>query len=493
MAKAADLFVCFYDDTEKGYGFSYSDKNDFSDFDFDNGVLVEKIEKEIENIKTGEKSLMATRFVNFADTMKGYIEFLRLFASLGSFISDNIGREALIDFLKKNGSIVGEKPNQKIFRISAQKKQELLKIREILKSSKIVGKEIPQMLLMGLVSSYEHQMALLTKIIIEMNPKIIITKEKSIPLIDVISASSIEDIKNKFIEKEIEDIFREGPEKQIEWFEKKVGITDIKSKHENINVFLEIFERRNLFAHNNGIVNDIYLSRVSKNITANLNVKKGDYLSVDSVYFQESLDIIIEFGAKLIQVCWRKLAPEESEIADSLLSNLCFELIISGEYRLAKYLLAFARDLRGPRVDIFSRMFIVNHANACKLLNEEKEAVAILDSVDWSASAINFQCCVAAVRGNATEVAALMKKTGKNGEISALEFQEWPVFYHVRDSDEFLKAFKTTFGVDYVPSSIRKGGIVGSLGGLAFAVLGEKRQASKSDSVAKKVSLRSVN
>ncbi|GGF81458.1 hypothetical protein GCM10010924_05810 [Rhizobium wenxiniae] len=492
MAKKAELFVCFYEDMERGFGFSYSDKNDFSDFDFDNGVLVEKFEKEIQNTTTGKSSAMATRFVNFADTMKGYIEFLRFFAGLGSFVSDNIGREALSDFLVKNGTVIEERQNQKIFRLPAQKKVDLLKIRELLKSSKIVGREIPQMLLMGIVSSFEHQMSLLAKIIIDNNPKIILTKDKSVSLLEVLEASSLEDVKSRYIEKEVENIFREGTERQIEWFEQKVGISDIRKNHKNIDEFLEVFERRNIYAHNNGIINDIYLSKVSKKIIEKNNLEKGNYIFVDSVYFHNSLDFIIEFGVKLITVCWRKIDPSESGISDSLLSSLCFDLILSGEYRLAKYLVSFARDLRGDRSDIINRIFIVNHASVCKLLSEEKEALSILDSVDWSASAVNFQCCVAAIRGDVMEVTSMMKRIGKNGEISALEYQEWPVFYHVRDDDEFKKTFRSIFGVDYISSAIKKGGIINALGGIAIGVARAKDQPKKSEE-AKKILLRSVN
>lgn len=491
MAKG-EFFVSFFEDMERGFGFSFSDKNDFNEADFDNGVLIESIGKEIENTKTGETSKMATRFVDFADTMKGYIEFLRFFAGLGSLVSENIGREALGDFLNKNGAVVEERPNIKIYLLPNNKKNELLKIRDLLKSSKIVGREIPQMLLMGLVSSYEHQMSLLARIIIEINPKIIVSKDKTVSILDILEADSIDSIKQKYIDKEVENIFREGVDKQIEWFENKVNISDIKSNHKNIDKFMELFERRNLFAHNNGIVNDIYLSKVSKKYTSDNKISKGDYLRADPRYFYESLDLIIEFGVKLIQVCWRKLVPAESEIADSLLLNLCFELIMSGEYRLAKYLLEFARGLRGDRSEMMTRMFIVNHANSCKLLKEEKEALTILDSVDWSASSNNFQCCVAAVRGDVGETVKYMRKLGKNGEISTLEYQSWPVFYHVRDVDSFKSAFKALFGVDYIPTPIRRGGVVNALGGLAFGILGEDTGVARLPK-ARKISLRSVN
>ncbi|MFC5757210.1 hypothetical protein [Rhizobium sp. GCM10022189] len=492
MARKAEFFVSFFEDVERGFGFSYSDKNDFGESDFDNGVLIEKIEKEIQHAETGKKSLFATRFADFTDTMKGYIEFLRFFAGLGSFISESIAREALLNFLKTNGTAVSEKENLRIFRLPVERKADLLQIRDILKSSKIVGREIPQMLIMGIVSSYEHQLSLFARVIIELNPRIIVSKEKTVSLLEILEADSIESAKQRFIDKEVENIFREGPEKQIEWFETKVGIDNIRKGHKNIDRFLELFERRNLFAHNNGCVNGVYLSKVSKKYVRDNGIKKGDILRAGPKYFHEALDLIIEFGVKLMQVCWRKIAPDEQDLADSMLSTLTFELIQIGEYRLANYLLVFARSLRGKRTDIFNRIFIVNHANSCKLLGNEKEALEILDSVDWSASASNFQCCVAAVRGNVDETVKLLKKIGRDGEITALAYQEWPVFYHVRDHEAFRKGFKSVFGVDYIPSPKKEGGLVKTLGGVAFGLMSQEGDAILLRSN-KRVGMKAVN
>ena len=337
------------------------------------------------------------------------------------------------------------------------------------------------MLLMGLVSIYEHHLSLIARIIIDKIPKMLSGKERTITLEELMSCESVELLKMRFVDKEIENIFREGPEKQIDWFESRASIKGIRQNHRNMDELLELFQRRNLFTHCNGIVNEIYISNVSEGYIRKNEINKGDRLSVDARYFEASLDLITEFGVKIIQMAWRKFEENSSDSADVFLLRFCYNLLINGEYRLALLSLEFALQIRGERRDDVRRMFVVNNAIAHALVGSKKESLKILDSEDWSASADNFKCCVAAVRGDVVEVVKLMKRIGKNGSISSTDYQEWPAFYSVRDQMDFQRAFKSVFGISYIPSAVRKNGIVASLGPLAIALVKDSAQVALTD------------
>jgi hypothetical protein len=79
--------------------------------------------------------------------------------------------------------------------------------------------------------------------------------------------------------------------------------------------------------------------------------------------------------------------------------------------------------------------------------------------MDWTAAATEFKISVAAVKGDVDEVVELMKKIGSQGDVGAQEYQEWPVFYGVREDPRFTESFKSIFGVEYVPSSKRQAGL----------------------------------
>ena len=62
--------------------------------------------------------------------------------------------------------------------------------------------------------------------------------------------------------------------------------------------------------------------------------------------------------------------------------------------------------------------------------------------IDWSAVGLDFQICVASVRGKADDVARMMKKMGKSGENDEADFREWPAFFHVREQVIFRQAYE---------------------------------------------------
>jgi hypothetical protein len=459
MSKNSDFYVAFFDFEKHKFSFSVSESNDFEKDEDREVVEFEDYEKSITNVDTGRESQFGSLFVNFVDSMLGYMEFLRFIASFSSVLSFSMAKELILQFVKENGSLEEDSSQAKIYRIPKSKQEEFYKLRDALKSSRAAGKKIPEMLLMGLVSVYEHNISLLARLVIERNPKILDAKEMSFTLSDVMSFDDLPSLKNSFIEKEIENIFRDSAEKQIEWFEKRLKIEDIKSNHENMNRLLELFQRRNLIAHSNSIVNDIYLSNVDPVYIKDKNIEKGDYLPVNGRYFTAALELLIEFGVKLTQVCWRKLDPSDTEIADRTLHDFAYELLVRGEYTLACDILEFGRSLRGRRAKDIELMFLVNHANALKLSGHEEKALKVLEKEDWSACSDAFRCCVAAVKGDLEAVVQHMEAINQSNAIRSIDYQEWPVFYHVRESKTFIDCYESIFGEPYQPADKIKTGV----------------------------------
>jgi hypothetical protein len=52
-----------------------------------------------------------------------------------------------------------------------------------------------------------------------------------------------------------------------------------------------------------------------------------------------------------------------------------------------------------------------------------------------------------------------MTNIGPRGQVGAQEYQQWPVFYTVRDDTRFQEAFKAIFGLEYVPSATHQAGL----------------------------------
>jgi len=292
------------------------------------------------------------------------------------------------------------------------------------------------------------------------NPDAIFGKDKSLPVRESVKFDSMEELKEFVINDEIDKAQRENFESQINWIIAKSNMDDFTTNYSEWPNMLELFERRNLFVHANGVVNDYYLKASVKHKFPDAKDRTlGDELHAGPKYFRGSVHRVIHFGAMLLQVVWRKMAPDETELADDAIGDLGYELIIRGQYELAVRILEFAKNLRNVSDDARKRTNVINLANAYKLSKDDAASLKVLQSMDWTAVATKFKISVAAVKGDVDEVVELIKKIGSQGDVDAQEYQEWPVFYSVREDPRFSETFTSVFGVEYVPSSKKQAGL----------------------------------
>jgi len=212
---------------------------------------------------------------------------------------------------------------------------------------------------------------------------------------------------------------------------------------------IEVFERRHLFAHTDGIVSDKYLNVLTQHNLLKEDLKKGHRLTAPPEYFKKSIHNVIEFSAKLIQVVWRK-SENEVELADELLGTFCFELIEREQYQLAADLLLFSESLKGTKAEQQRLVNKVNLANCYNLMDNTQKALEILDSEDWTARSDYFNICVAAVKRDLDTVLDFMLRLQNNPDWKIENFQEWPVFNKIRDEERFKKQFLEVYGLEYV-------------------------------------------
>ena len=215
--------------------------------------------------------------------------------------------------------------------------------------------------------------------------------------------------------------------------------------------FIEICERRNLFAHTNGIVSEQYLLKC-QSAKYETQARIGDQLKADPVYLSDASKVFLEIGVKLCQVLWRtsKKSDDVDKEANSSLSDIAYELIYHEEYELAISLLEFGLSppMRHPD-GVTKSMMIVNLANAHRLLERKDEAEEILGRVDWGPYQTNFKICVAAILDDADEVVSLLKETSEK-EIRPEDYFTWPIFKRARNEQYFISALEDRFGADTI-------------------------------------------
>ena len=222
--------------------------------------------------------------------------------------------------------------------------------------------------------------------------------------------------------------------------------------------FIEIFERRNLFAHTGGIVSKSYLEKCQE-VGYKTDHSLGDLIGVTSSYLVKSALVLLEIGAKLAQVLAR-VANDTAEchtMADRNINDMAYELIHHAKYSCAISLLEFAlsKPMKHPK-KAYQHMLRINLANAYKLNGNKNKAKEVLDVEDWRATQIDFQICAAAVLDDLDDIRSLINKVPVD-LIAPADYFVWPVFSGLLKDPLYVELIRETFGEQIVSIYWRSG------------------------------------
>ena len=311
-------------------------------------------------------------------------------------------------------------------------------------------------LFLVLVSKWDAYFGSILRWIYRTRPEIIDNSTRTISFAELKEINSIEAAREKIIDDEVSVVLRESHGDQFEYLERKLSVS--LRKLDIWPNFIELTQRRNLIAHANGKISDQYLKVCREhNVVLDQACKIGSELEVRPKYLRESCDHLAELGFKLSQVLWRKL--QESNRADNHLLDTTYDMLKAEQYDLAIRLLTFALTPPMKLEEARSRyVCVVNLALAHKWLQNEEKCAEIIAKEDWSAVPLDLQLAIAVLRNERNKAISLMKKIGTSGEITKQNYEEWPLFDKLRETTEFVGAyreiFKTEFEIREVPTEV---------------------------------------
>jgi len=384
---------------------------------------------------------------SFTSTIDLYRKFIPLNMALMPKIFMAIIDQGMIPMLEKNGVLRTDLSNdvERIFEVDNRFYQRFKRLSDDLKTSKEGIRLLPEILITGLISSYDFFLSQIICVVLATHPEIVLTADKSIKLSDLKKYGSIMEAQASIIDREIESVMRDSHHEQFSWMQQKFSIP-LRANLAIWPSFIELCERRNLLTHTGGIVSHQYLHNCIQHGVAPRDLKVGDKLDIDPSYYGNSVKIIYEMTIKLGHVLWRKFLPTEREQADQALVHVTYTLILQEEYELAEALLRFGTEtLKGHSTDAVRRTLVVNLANVLKLRGDLNACKRLLQKEDWSASNDRFAVCVAAVLNDLEKVLELMGGIGKSGLVTAEDFREWPVFIECRKDTRFRDKFRDIF------------------------------------------------
>jgi hypothetical protein len=305
---------------------------------------------------------------------------------------------------------------------------------------------LPKAILLSLVSTFDSFFAEIIRFFLSVHPERYTSSDRQISMKEVLTKKSIEEVIEHIIGEEINDLMRGSHTEQVKFVEEILKVKII-GHYERWPNFVEIFERRNLVAHGNLIVNTTYLKRCKEAKLTDIDkFEIGATLTLGPGYLNKALDILIEFGVLLVFTLWKKHIPDSDEKAFEHLGRVAYDFIVKKRPRLAKNLLEFALYKQNKTCsEKIRKMMTINLANANKKLKKDDECKRILDGTDWSAANNEFQICIASLRGDTRRVVELMPSVAASGVVTASEFREWPVFDWIREDPVIIEAFERVY------------------------------------------------
>lgn len=360
----------------------------------------------------------------------------------GQFSAFVLGR-----FLEEYGEVVEDKGDgEKSYRVGPSLFGKLRRLDRKLKSSVVAQSLLPSSLLVTLVSRYDAFLGRLIRTMVITRPELLKSSERSLSLSDLLELGDFDSARDYLIEKEIESVLRKSHNDHFSWLESKLDMP-LRKDLPSWPAFIELTERRNLLVHCDGVVSHSYLANCKDHSVPLGTCSVGDKLGAPPAYYLKACDCILEMAVKLTHVVWRKLLPNDRESADDALNQTCFELLIHENYALANELLRFANTVLNKHASERHRlMFLVNWAQSCKWLDNDKECQVLLDKEDWSAKGPEFRLCVSVLRERYEEAVAIMVQLGKDGPLKAEDYRDWPMFRKARKERAFQDGYQAVFG-----------------------------------------------
>ena len=202
--------------------------------------------------------------------------------------------------------------------------------------------------LISSLSSVEWFFSQLLHFFYDKHPESAGVQKRTMTLTELKSFGSIDDAEKYLIDIKIDEILRGNFESWITLLKTELSL-GLGYLNDIMDELIEVYQRRNLFVHNGGTVNSIYLSKVSESQRNGISL--NDKLTVDKEYLDNAIcklqKAFILIGAEL----WKKLSPEDNSRGE-ILGDIVYENLIHSRWDIFEGLCYFSlKDAQTHPVD----------------------------------------------------------------------------------------------------------------------------------------------
>ncbi len=286
--------------------------------------------------------------------------------------------------------------------------------------------------LLLLVTYFENLIAGVLRESFVKYPQRISLDEKSVSYKMLTEMENIEEIKNALIDQEVTNKMYDSMLEWKKYFQKNLKL-ELKAWDDEFEFIQEIMARRNLYVHNNGIINSIYINLVKE---ANKD-SIGNILSIDREYIDNAIDIIEYIGMSLIIEVWIKECADNQEEVNVITDMIYEEYLEPFRWKMARHF--YELCLKSSKILNADRILCkINIWQCYKWLGEYDKVRDEVKKVDVSAFKPMYTLGILALN---EDYERFFEFYDHQTDIREEQLKEWPLFMELRKSKEYLERY----------------------------------------------------
>lgn len=306
---------------------------------------------------------------------------------------------------------------------------------------------VPRMLLLEAVAQYDAFAGNVLRGAYKVKPEKLDNAHHQLDWADISHLADLDAARGLVVEHEVADLSHRARLEQLDFLAGRLNIGTLK-EFDEVGQFIEITERRNLFAHTDGRVSAHYLGQCRKH-GIRTEAAPGHRITADAAYVRHACETLLVVGAKLTQTIWRAIGDKHGlKSPDRHLSHLTYTLLAMDEHALAERLLRFAYKLKRHHSEAHRLVFTVNYAQAFKWQDNDASCAEVLAGQEWDSKAAPFQLAHAVLSDDFVGAAELLRDATHRGQISRAALDHWPLFRVFRTTTEYATAYRDLYAAE---------------------------------------------
>lgn len=259
-------------------------------------------------------------------------------------------------------------------------------------------------------------------------------QKKTMTLSDLKNFGSVRDAEKYLVDVKIEEVLRGN-------FESWVSIlkTELSLKLGYINPIedelIEIYQRRNLFVHNGGVVNSIYIAKVKEEYRK--NIKLNGSIVVDKKYLDNVICKLQKAFILIASELWKKLDKNDKKRGDVLI-DIVYENLLKSRWDICEGLCHFI--INDSQLEPINKTVAQLNYWLCKKKTKQYNTVKEeINKTDYSDKKEIFQLALFALQDDNKSFFEILPFALDSGQLSIEKLEEFPIFEELRNTEEYSK------------------------------------------------------